>query len=93
MSNKGCTLFEGSRERVESRLRGDCRGLHRPPGRLYGVLCLRGRLLGGSPTLADLGNDHRFVSKEYIFIGTRPFGKLKAKLRELMLKVDNIIPL
>ena len=36
-------------------------------------------LLGGSPTLANLGNDHGFISKEYISIDMRPFGKLKAK--------------
>ena len=41
-----------------------------------------------SPTLANLGNDHGFISEEYIFIG-RP----KAKPREFMLKVDNIIQL
>ena len=66
VSNKGCTLFKDSREGVEPRLRGGCvRGLHRPQGRLYSVLCSRGGLLGGSPTLANLGNDHEFISKDY----------------------------
>ena len=42
VSNKGCTLFEDSREGVEPRLRGEAiRGLHRLQGRLYGVLCSR----------------------------------------------------
>ena len=41
--------------------------------------------------MADLGNDCRFISKEYISIGMRSFGKPKAKPRELTLKVDNII--
>jgi len=36
-------------------------------------------LLGGSPTLTNLGNDHGFISKEYISISTRPFGKTKNK--------------
>ena len=31
--------------------------------------------LGGSPTLANLGNDHGFISKKYIFIGMRSFGE------------------
>ena len=30
--------------------------------------------MGGSPTLANLGNDHGVISKEYISIGMRPFG-------------------
>ena len=46
--------------------------------------------LGGSPTLANLENDHGFISKEHIFIGMKPFPP-KTKSRELMLKVDNII--
>ena len=46
--------------------------------------------MGGSGTLVNLGNDQGFISKEYIFVGTRIFGKPKAKSRELMLKVDNI---
>ena len=29
--------------------------------------------------MANLGNDHEFISKEYISIGTRPFGKTKSK--------------
>ena len=73
VSNKGgCTLFEDSREGVEPAVRG----LHRPQGRLSSVLCSRGGLLGGSPTLVRgfLGNQ-------------------KIKPLELMLKVDNIIPL
>ena len=36
-------------------------------------------MLGESPTLANLGNDHEFIGKEYISIGTRPFGKTKSK--------------
>ena len=36
-------------------------------------------LLGGSPTLANLGNDHEFISKEYISIGMRPFGEAQSK--------------
>ena len=38
-----------------------------------------GELLGGSPTLASLRNDQGFIGKEYIFIGTRPFGKTESK--------------
>ena len=49
--DKGCTLFEGSRER--SRERETIRELHRPQGRLYVVLCSRGGLLGESPTIAN----------------------------------------
>ena len=63
MSNKGCTLFEDSREGVKARLREAVRGLHRLQGRLYSVLCSRGGLLGGSPTLANLGNDPEFLGK------------------------------
>ena len=44
--------------------------------------------MGESLTLANFGNGHEFISKEYIF---RSFRKLKVKLRELMLKVDSII--
>ena len=54
-------------------------GLHRPQGRLYGVLCSWGGLLGGSSTLANLENDHGFISKEYISIDMRPFGETKNK--------------
>ena len=50
-----------------------------------------GGLLGGSPTLANLGNDHGFISKEYIFIAMDFLGKPKVKSRELILKMDNII--
>ena len=28
---------------------------------------------------ANLGNDREFISKEYIFIGTRPFGEAQSK--------------
>jgi len=49
------------------------------------------RIVGSESTLANLRNDHEFISKEYISIDMRPFGKPKAKPRELMLKVDNII--
>ena len=45
-----------------------------------------------SLTSANLENDHGFIIKEY-YPGMRPFGKPKGKSRELMLKVDNIIPL
>ena len=41
------------------------------------ILCLG--LLWGSPTLANLGNDHGFISKEYIFIGMRPFEEDQSK--------------
>ena len=50
-------------------------------------------LLGDSPTLANLVNDHGFISKEYISIGMRPFGEAQSKPLELILKLDNIIPL
>ena len=50
------------------------------------------KLLGGNPTLANLGNDRGFISKEYILVWGL-LGESKAKPRELMLKVDNIIPL
>ena len=36
-------------------------------------------LLGGNPTLVNLENDHGFIGKEYIFIGTRPFGEAQSK--------------
>ena len=29
--------------------------------------------------LANLGNDHGFISKEYISIGMRPFGEAQSK--------------
>ena len=32
-----------------------------------------------SPTSTNLGNDHGFISKEYISIGTRHFGKVQSK--------------
>ena len=48
--------------------------------RLYNVLFSRGRLLGGSFTLANLWNDHGFIIKEYISIGTRSFGEAKSKV-------------
>ena len=80
VSNKGCTLFEDSREGVKARLREAVRGLLRLQGRLYSVLCSRGGLLGGSPTLANLGNDHEFISKEYISTGMRPFGEVQSKV-------------
>ena len=36
--------------------------------------------MGGSPTLANLGNDHEFISKEYISMGMRrPFGEVQTK--------------
>ena len=74
MSNTGCTLFEGSREKSQASIKGklfdDYIGL-RGVSMVYFV---RGRgLLEGSPTLANLGNDHGFISKEYISIGMRPF--------------------
>ena len=34
-------------------------------------------IVGGSPTLANLGNDHGFIGKKYISIGMRPFGEIK----------------
>ena len=34
----------------------------------------------GSPTLANLGNCHCFISKEYIPIGTRPFREAQIKV-------------
>ena len=50
------------------------------------------KLLGVSPTLANLGNDDGFISKEYISIGMRPFGKAQNKpMRAYAQKVDNII--
>ena len=36
-------------------------------------------LLGGRPTLTNLGNDDGFISKEYIFIGMRLFGEAQSK--------------
>ena len=36
-------------------------------------------LSGGSPTLPNLGNNHGFISKEYISIGTRLFGETQSK--------------
>ena len=51
-------------------------------------------MLDESPTSANLGNDHGFIIKEYyLHWGEAFLGKPKAKPRELMLKVDNIIPL
>ena len=32
-----------------------------------------------NPTLANLRNDHEFISKEYISIDMRPFGEAKSK--------------
>ena len=87
MSNKEVLSLEGvvkSDSNVEQRVystpkprfRGGCSRLHRPRGRLYSVLCSRGGLLGESPTLANLENDHGFISKKYISIDMkRPFGE------------------
>ena len=50
-------------------------------------------MVGRESTLANLGNDHEFISKEYIFIGMRSFGEAQNKAMRLMLEVDNIIPL
>ena len=44
---------------------------------MYGGRCWE--FLGGSLVLANLGNDQGFIIKEYISIGTRHFGKYKAK--------------
>ena len=35
--------------------------------------------MGESPTLANLGVDRGFISKEYISIGMKPFGETKNK--------------
>ena len=35
--------------------------------------------MGGSPTLANLEEDHGFISKESISIGMRPFGEAQSK--------------
>ena len=43
----------------------------------------------GCPTSTNLENDHDYTK----FIGVRHLGKPKAMPRELMLKVNNIIPL
>ena len=49
-------------------------------------------MLNESLTSANLENDHGFIIKENTFsIGLRHFGKPKAKSRELILKVDNIV--
>ena len=45
---------------------------------IQGVHC--SRLLVGSHTLANLGNDHGFISKEYIFIGMRFFWEAQSKV-------------
>ena len=33
-----------------------------------------------SPTLTNLGNGHRFISKEYISIGMRSFREVQSKI-------------
>ena len=43
--------------------------------------------------LANIGNDRGFISKEHISIGTKHFREVQSKARELMLKVNNIVPL
>ena len=56
--------------------------------------CFCWGLLGVSPTLVNLVEDRGFISEEYYLHWYEAFwGKPKAKPRELMLKVDNIIPL
>ena len=40
-------------------------------------------------SLANLGNDHGFISKEYISIGMKTFGEAQSKA----MRADNIIPL
>ena len=79
MSNKRCTLFVGSKRRSQASING--RLFEGSIGRLYGVLCSRRGLLGGSPTLANLENDHGFISKEYISIGMKPFGEASKAMR------------
>ena len=37
------------------------------------------RIVGRESTLANLGNDHGFIGKEYISIGMRPFREAKSK--------------
>ena len=34
----------------------------------------------GRESHANLGNDHEFISKEYIFIGIKPFGEAQNKI-------------
>ena len=43
------------------------------------ALIMLGVRLGGSPTLANLGNGHEFISKEYISIGMSYFGEAQSK--------------
>ena len=71
---KGVLCSRAPKKRVEPR--GDCsRATYSPQGRLYGVLCSKGGLLGGSPTWANF----EFINKEYIFIGTIYFRKAQSK--------------
>ena len=49
--------------------------------------------LDETPISTNLGNDHGFIIKEYYLLVCGLLRKSKAKLRELMLKVENIIPL
>ena len=88
VSNKRCTLFEGSRVRsrilIKGRLFEGCIGLQRD---YFGVLCSKGRLLRENPTLTNLRNNHEITSQEYIsmghwyeVIGTRSFGETQTKV-------------
>jgi len=84
VSNKGCILFESSREGVKSRLRGGfLRAPKRPPWRLYGVLYSRGLL-----RIIERGKkkDYGFV-KNTISIDMTSFWGIQSC--EFMLKVGN----
>ena len=64
MSNKYIASLEGVVKSDSCVEQGEAlRGKHRLQGRLFGILCSRGGLLGESTTLTSLGNDRGFISK------------------------------
>ena len=60
--------LERSRASIKGRLFDDSIGFRRGSTGSTVYFVMRGGLLRGGPTLANLGNDHGFISKEYISI-------------------------
>ena len=78
VSNKWCTLlFEGSKERSRASIKG--RLFEGSIGLKGGsmVYFIEGRIVGRSPTLTNLEDNHGFI--EYISIHMKHFGETQSK--------------